>query len=187
MPTCLTLLTKEKHQRQTAMGQLEALREARREIAEERQEVEERLKELDRKLKSYDDVIADIEQRLELAIEGDNSADPAGPNDWMQVPEWKEDASMPQIVEHIFAHVEKVMQPKTMDDYVRANTDKEVRDTAVSETLSRMARGGRLQRARYESASYSYYGLPAWWDDEAEDFIKEVKPDTLIQNSIFDD
>ena len=152
----------------TVTDSIVPLQEKRQELEEEQNHLQERLAEIDEKLDTLDGAIKILrEDSVEDQGEQQTSA--------RRLSDWPEEASMPKRVLHVFKQVGHVMQPSEMDDYIRTNSAEGIRDNAVAETMSRLARQERLRRKDYGSTSY-FYGLPDWWYDGKEDFDDEVKP-----------
>lgn len=151
-----------------------SLQEKRQELEEERGRLQERVAEIDDKL---DTLSGAIKILREDSVEGQGEQQTS----FRRLSDWPEEASMPDRVVHVFNQVGQIMQPSEMDDYIRTNSEDDIRDNAVAETMSRLARQGRLRRKDYGSTSY-FYGLPDWWHDRKEDFNDEVKPQPSVLN-----
>ena len=128
---------------------------------------------LEQKLQEVKDRLEAITKTMELF-----EADTLGMNEaeGKQLPGWPHEGSMPKKVSCVLDKVGVVMQPREVDEYVRANSSDRIRDNAVAETLSRLARQDKLSRKDYGQSSY-YYGKKQWWDEGREDFVESVKPD----------
>lgn len=142
------------------------LKEKRSELKMEQEHLEQQMQEVEERLEA-------IEKTIELFEPDIPSMDEDGRR---QLPDWPSGESMPKRVSHVFDKVGRIMQPREVDEYVRANSSGDIRDNAVAETLSRLARQDKLSRKDYGRSSY-YYGKKQWWNEEKEDFAESAKPD----------
>lgn len=153
------------------------LRKKRRELEEEKSRLQNRLAEVEDKLGTLTGAI----EILREDSAGDSTGEKRKQASAKRLPGWPEEESMPEKVLCVFEKVGHIMQPSEMDEYVRTNSGEDVRDNAVAETMSRLARQERLRRKDYGSTSY-FYGLPDWWHGSKGDFDDEVKPQSMRDN-----
>lgn len=144
-------------------------------LKEKRSELKMEHERLEQKLQKLRDRIEAITKTMELFQADTPSIDD---EEGKQLPGWPSGESMPKRVSHVLDKVGRIMQPHEVDEYVRANSSDDIRDNAVAETLSRLARQDKLARKDYGQSSF-YYGEKQWWDKEREDFVGSVKPDQL--------
>lgn len=137
-----------------------------------RSELKERQEDIRQELKMIDDRLEAINKTIDLfTTEGSN-----GGGSGKQLPDWPEGQSMPKRVVHVLKQVGRIMQSNEVDEYVRANSSADIRDNAVAETLSRLARQDKISRKDYGENTY-HYGLKQWWSEEEGDFIDSAMPD----------
>jgi hypothetical protein len=71
--------------------------------------------------------------------------------------------SMTQAVLEYFQRNTRVAEPSDVDQWVRRTYQADdLREYAIAETMSRMARDGRLYSFRFPGEQSSLYGLPSW-------------------------
>jgi chromosome segregation ATPase len=154
---------------------IEQLESKRSELVAERERLEAKIAEIDNKLGALEETIDVFREEKSEEFPLSKLRDRKVAQD-KQLSDWPEEASMPEKVLHVFQAVPRIMQPGEMDEYVRENSTEDIRDNAVAETMSRLARQDRLRRKDYGASSF-YYGLPDWWREEEGDFKDTVKPE----------
>lgn len=145
---------------------LDELNSKRSELKAERERLRQRVKEVDEQLDA-------LNKTLQMFSSEEDEKE-----DDKYLSEWPSAQSMPSKVTHVLESVGKIMKPREVDKYVRANSTEKVRDNAVAETLSRLARRDELARKDYGESSY-YYGLRQWYSDDEDDFAESLKPEQL--------
>lgn len=147
---------------------LKDLRGKRKELQDKKTSLQQKIEEIDNRLSALDQTIELFEPEKELQRAEKDKI----------IPHWPSGDTMPERVSHVLEHIDRVMQPHEVDEYVRENSSESVRDNAVAETLSRLARQDKIARKDYGQSS-SYYGLKAWYSEEEDDFEESVKPEGL--------
>lgn len=154
-------------------------------------ELREAVKSLKRKrneiINAYDERINRLEDAIEILNEGglaqvggeESSTYPLEKMETKPEREFPVDANLPEQIRYILRQAQEIMQPKQIDERLRPHVS-DLRNTAVAESVSRMARKGQLHRQKYNDRS-NYYGLQKWKESGSDDFRDEFKPDELKQ------
>lgn len=152
-------------------------------------ELKEAVKSLKRKrnqiINAYDERINRLEDAIEILNKGglaqmggeESSTYPLEEMEAKPEREFPLDANLPEQIQHVLRDAREIMQPKQIDERIRPHVP-DLRDTAVAESVSRMARKEQLHRQKYNDRS-NYYGLQKWKESDSDDFRDEYKPDEL--------
>lgn len=91
--------------------------------------------------------------------------------------------TMPDMILKYFDVHEEVAEPIDVDTWVRDQyPEADIKEYAIGQTMSRMARGGRLHSKKYPGQHSSVYGPPDWaesGDEEDRGFKHEYLPAEL--------